>query len=178
MGRTAQLQTQMFEAVAAIGGLDVQLVYYRGPAECQASRWMSDARSLATIMARIVCAAGETQIGRVLTHTRKEHARQKVDAVILVSDACEERPADLFAQARELAVPVFLFRDEGDLGDDGEHSVGAIYNEITRLTGVPAANSTPAPLSSWRTCSRPSLPSRPAGLRRWRIRRPRRRRCC
>jgi hypothetical protein len=28
--RAAQLQAQMFETVAAIGGLDVQLVYFRG----------------------------------------------------------------------------------------------------------------------------------------------------
>jgi hypothetical protein len=30
----AQLQAKMFETVAAIGGLDIQLVYYRGTNEC------------------------------------------------------------------------------------------------------------------------------------------------
>src|SRR5688572_12515988 len=42
-----QLQADMFREAAAIGGLDVQLVYYRGLAECRASRWVSDATQLA-----------------------------------------------------------------------------------------------------------------------------------
>ena len=37
----AHLQAEMFEAVTAIGGLDVQLVYFRGFKECAASRWLS-----------------------------------------------------------------------------------------------------------------------------------------
>jgi hypothetical protein len=126
----AQLQTQMFGAVAAIGGLDVQLVYYRGDVECVASRWQSDAKALASIMARVTCAAGHTQIHKVLNHTRKENAREKVNALILVSDACEEMPADLFGAARELAdVPVFMFQEGSD-----EH-VGQVYGEIARTTG-------------------------------------------
>jgi hypothetical protein len=44
-----QLQAEMFQEVAAIGGLDVQLVYYRGMRECTASRWVSDGRALADI---------------------------------------------------------------------------------------------------------------------------------
>src|SRR5262245_60227157 len=40
------LQADMFREAAAIGGLDVQLVYYRGLAECRASKWVSDARQL------------------------------------------------------------------------------------------------------------------------------------
>ena len=37
----------MFEEAAKVGGLDVQLAYYRGFNECRASRWVSDARALA-----------------------------------------------------------------------------------------------------------------------------------
>src|SRR3954462_208565 len=40
------LQGDMFNETAAIGGLDVQLVYFRGLGECRASRWVSDARHL------------------------------------------------------------------------------------------------------------------------------------
>ena len=76
----ARLQSQMFRTVAAIGGLDVQLVYFRGYEECVASRWLSDAKALAAIMSRVTCAAGHTQFGRVLAHARKEHAREKVNA--------------------------------------------------------------------------------------------------
>jgi hypothetical protein len=126
----AHLQSQMFGTVAAIGGLDVQLVYFRGYEECVASRWLSDAEALAAIMSRITCSAGHTQIGKVLGHVRKEHRREKVDASILISDACEEVPADLYAEARELGgVPVFMFQEGAD------PLVAEIYAKIARTTG-------------------------------------------
>src|SRR5262249_697842 len=87
--RAAHLQAQMFRTVAAIGGLDVQLVYCRGYGQCVASQWKSDSQSLAAVMSRVSCAAGHTQIKKVLAHTHKENAREKVDALIVVSDACE-----------------------------------------------------------------------------------------
>ena len=59
--------------------------------------------------------AGHTQIGKVLAHARKENAREKVNALIMVSDACEETPHDLYAEARELGgVPVFMFQEGND----------------------------------------------------------------
>ena len=36
-----ELQAQMFEEVKTVGGLSVQLVYYRGLDECRASKWIS-----------------------------------------------------------------------------------------------------------------------------------------
>src|SRR5204862_4301409 len=57
------LQADMFRETAAIGGLDVQLVYYRGLAECRASRWVSDARQLGALMEKIDCRGGHSQIG-------------------------------------------------------------------------------------------------------------------
>src|SRR6516165_391199 len=41
-----QLQSEMFREAAAAGGLDVQLVYYRGEDQCAASRWTGDTKSL------------------------------------------------------------------------------------------------------------------------------------
>jgi hypothetical protein len=126
----AHLQAKMFETVAALGGLDVQLVFYRGPKECSASRWFQDGKAMGSTMSRVFCRAGHTQIQRVLVHARKEHAREKINALILVSDACEEIPADLYAEARELAgVPVFMFQE----GDDEQ--VASIYAEIAHITG-------------------------------------------
>jgi hypothetical protein len=126
----SHLQAQMFETVTAIGGLDIQLVYYRGYAECVASRWLSDPKVLAGIMSRVTCALGHTQIRKVLAHARKENTREKIHAVIVISDACEETAHDLYAEARELAgVPVFMFQEGGD-----EH-VSKIYAEIARITG-------------------------------------------
>ena len=124
-----QLTTQMFAAVAAIGGLDVQLVYYRGDSECVSSRWLSDAKALSVTMQRVMCMAGHTQIGRVLRHARKENTREKIAALILISDACEEDPPRLYAEARELAVPAFLFQE----GDDARTE--RIYSELARITG-------------------------------------------
>src|SRR6185436_12749665 len=66
------LQADMFRETAAIGGLDVQLVYYRGLGECRASRWVSDARQLGGLMEKIDCRGGHTQIGKVLAHARRE----------------------------------------------------------------------------------------------------------
>ncbi|RXH34383.1 hypothetical protein XH99_01020 [Bradyrhizobium nanningense] len=125
----SKLTAELFDSAAAIGGLDIQLVYYRGHGECVASKWLSDAKSLASIMSGVACHAGETQIGKVLTHAKKESARKKVGAVILISDACEESPSELYNAARELHdVPVFLFQE----GDD-EH-VGQIYGQIADIT--------------------------------------------
>jgi hypothetical protein len=126
----AQLQAEMFQTVAAIGSLDVQLIYYRGYDECVASRWQSDPQSLVAVMSCVTCAPGHTQIRKVLAHARKEHAHEKINALIIVSDACEETPHDLYAEARELGgVPVFTFQEGAD-----EH-IAKIYAEIARITG-------------------------------------------
>ena len=49
----SELTAAMFGTVAAIGGLDVQLCYYRGHDECTATRWHSDARALTAINAAV-----------------------------------------------------------------------------------------------------------------------------
>src|SRR5436190_8839617 len=61
-----KLQADMFHETAAIGGLDVQLLYFRGLAECRASRWVADADRLAELMSRIDCRGGHTQIAKIL----------------------------------------------------------------------------------------------------------------
>src|SRR2546429_2000566 len=53
-----KLQADMFREAAAIGGLDVQLIYYRGLAECRASRWVSQAERLGGPMSRLDCRGG------------------------------------------------------------------------------------------------------------------------
>ncbi len=63
----------MFREAAAVGGLDIQLVYYRGLAECRASPWVAEAARLGALMARIDCRGGHTQIGKVLAHARREN---------------------------------------------------------------------------------------------------------
>ncbi|HXF87712.1 MAG TPA: VWA domain-containing protein [Xanthobacteraceae bacterium] len=112
-----QLQADMFREAAKVGGLDVQLVYYRGIGECRASRWVSDARQLADLMTKITCRGGHTQIGKILTHARRETEKKKVQALVFVGDAMEEAIDDLAAAAGEiglLGVPAFMFQEGGD----------------------------------------------------------------
>src|SRR6516165_3040999 len=66
------LQAEMFHEVAATGGLDMQLVYYRGLDECGASRWISNPEQLAKTMSQIACNAGPTKIEKILIHGSKE----------------------------------------------------------------------------------------------------------
>jgi hypothetical protein len=112
--RACRIQGEMFEATAALGGLDVKLVYYRGFNECKASRWMSNATDLHRVMRAVSCLGGETQIERVLAHALAETKRQRVNALVFVGDAMEESVDRLCQLAGELGlngVPIFLFHE-------------------------------------------------------------------
>jgi hypothetical protein len=127
-----RLQAEMFEEAGRIGGLDVQLVYFRGFAECRASKFVRDARALGDLMTRIDCRGGHTQIERVLTHALATTREQKVAALVFVGDAMEERIDDLAARAGELGLlgtKAFLFQE----GRDPAASMA--FAEIARLTG-------------------------------------------
>jgi hypothetical protein len=111
------LQADMFRETSAIGGLDVQLVYYRGLAECRASRWVSDATQLGGLMEKIDCRGGHTQIAKVLAHAKRENEVKKVQALVFVGDAMEEPIDDLCAAAGQLGllgVPAFVFQEGHD----------------------------------------------------------------
>jgi hypothetical protein len=126
-----KLQAEMFEETAAVGGLDVQLVYYRGISECRASQWVSNPVRLASLMEKIDCRGGHTQIGRVLGHVRGESKRERVDAFVFVGDAMEEKFDDLCALAGELGllgVPAFVFQEGHD------PIAERAFREIARLT--------------------------------------------
>jgi len=125
----AKLTAEMSRAAGGLQ-LQLQLAYYRGDKQFTASRWMSDARALTAAMTGVMCAAGPTQIGRVLAHAHTEDRRRKIAAVVLVSDACEENPLELYATARRLdGVPVFLFQEGTD------EQVAGIYSAIAAITG-------------------------------------------
>jgi hypothetical protein len=126
-----RLQGEMFREAAATGGLDVQLVYFRSLNECRASRWVSDGAGLGDLMSRISCQGGHTQIRKVLSHARSEHAKGKVQALVYVGDAMEEAIDDLAAGAGELGllgVPAFMFHEGHD------PIAEQAFREIARLT--------------------------------------------
>ena len=126
-----RLQADMFAEAGAIGGLDVQLVYFRGLSECRASSWITDPRQLAALMEKIDCRGGNTQIGKVLVHARRETEKQKVQALVYVGDAMEEPIDDLCAKAGELGllgVPAFAFQEGHDPVAE------QAYREMARLS--------------------------------------------
>lgn len=126
-----KLQAEMFEEAGTIGGLDVQLIYFRGLRECRASKWNSDPARLGEVMASISCQGGHTQIGRVLEHVRAESKPVKIDALVYVGDAMEESIDDLCALAGELGllgIPAFMFQEGGDPVAENA------FREIARLT--------------------------------------------
>src|SRR5258707_15303057 len=52
------LQAKMFQAASALGGLDAQLVYFRGLNECRASNFVSGGQGLAQLMSPIARRGG------------------------------------------------------------------------------------------------------------------------
>jgi hypothetical protein len=126
-----RLQADMFREAGSIGGLDIQLVYYRGVAECRATQWISQAERLADLMSRIDCRGGHSQIGKILAHARRETQLNAVQALVFVGDAMEESLDDLCHSAGELGllgVPAFMFQEGGD------PIAEKAFREIARLT--------------------------------------------
>jgi hypothetical protein len=126
------LQAGMFSSVKAVGGLDVQLVYFRGFGECQSSKWVKNPEALASLMTQVSCRGGHTQIGRVLSHALNETNDTRVNALVYVGDCMEENIDDLSAVAGELGLlgmPVFLFQEGNDTKAE------TAFREIARLTG-------------------------------------------
>lgn len=130
--RACHYQSELFHAAEDLGGLDVQLVFYRGLMECRTSPWTSDAATLSRKMTSVRCLGGMTQIGRVLRHALKENAKRPLQALIFVGDYVEESVDNLCARAGELGlqgVPVFVFHD----GD--EPVAEAAFRQIAKLSG-------------------------------------------
>ncbi|MBK5929303.1 VWA domain-containing protein [Halochromatium salexigens] len=130
--RAAAIQAAMFQETRDLGGLDVQLVHYRGFQELHASPWCQSADQLLPRMTAVRCAAGITQIGRVLDHALTETERQRVNALVFVSD-CVEEPLDSLAeragQLGLLGVPAFVFQEGRD------PTAERALKEIARLSG-------------------------------------------
>ena len=127
-----RLQADMFREAGTVGGLDVQLVYYRGLAECRASPWVGEPQRLGALMSRIDCRGGHTQIGKVLNHARRENDRRKVAVLVFIGDAMEELLDGLCAAAGELGlrnVKAFMFQEGYDAVCE------RAFREIARLTG-------------------------------------------
>jgi hypothetical protein len=130
--QASHIQAEMFKETAALGGLDIQLVYYRGFRECKASRWHGDSAGLLRVMTGVFCLAGRTQIGRVLQHAITETKAKQVNAMVFVGDAMEEDIDELGHLAGELGLlglPCFLFHEGHD------PIARRAFEQIARLSG-------------------------------------------
>ena len=129
--RACQIQGEMFTQTAALGGLDIQLCYYRGFGEFEASPWLSSADDLLRRMTSVSCRGGYTQIEKVLHQASEQTRQKKVQALVFVGDCVEEdvdRLCHLAGELGMLGVPVFLFH-EGD-----EPVAQRAFKEFARLT--------------------------------------------
>ncbi len=130
--QACHIQGEMFTETAALGGLDIQLVYYRGFGEFTASPWLTNSADLVRRMTSVFCLGGRTQIAKVLRHAIKEAKKRKVNALVLVGDCMEEDVDALCHLAGELGllgVPAFLFHE-------GHEPIAMrAFKQIARLTG-------------------------------------------
>ena len=125
------IQSEMFMAAQGLGGLEVQLAFYRGFGEMKVTKWLGNSQDLVKRMSRVRCLAGRTQIRKVLRHALKETRRKKVNALVFVGDVVEEDIDELGHLAGELGLvgtPVFIFHE-------GEEPVSRRgFEQIARLS--------------------------------------------
>jgi hypothetical protein len=115
--RACHLQGEMFKATDGLGGLEVQLLFFRGFGECKASPWIDSSEALVRRMTAVRCLGGRTQVGKVLKHTLRESGKRKVNALVYVGDSMEEEVDDLCHFAGQLGlqgVPMFVFHEGSD----------------------------------------------------------------
>ena len=128
--RACQIQGEMFTETAALGGLDIQLCYYRGFGEFEASPWLSSADALLKRMTSVSCRGGCTQIEKVLRQAIEQTKQKKVQALVFVGDCMEEdvdRLCHLAGELGMLGVPAFLFHE------GAEPAAQRTFQEIARL---------------------------------------------
>ena len=130
--RASHIQAEMFKETEALGGLEVQLIYYRGFGECKASPWVRKSGDLLRFMTSVFCLAGHTQIRKVLKRAIKESKQKRVGALVFVGDAIEEDIDELGHLAGELGLlglPCFMFHEGHD------PVAGKAFRQIARLSG-------------------------------------------
>lgn len=125
------IQAEMFKETAALGGLDIQLCYYRGHGEFFASAWLSSSAMLLKEMNGVYCVGGMTQIRRVFEHALRESRGKGINALVFVGDCIEEDLDQVCALGGQLGlvgVPAFLFHEGVDV------VAKRVFGELARLT--------------------------------------------
>ncbi len=131
--RARELHGELFDAAVAASSLAIQLCYYRGFSEFEASGWLTGSGELRAHMDRVTCLGGPTQIARLLRHYLNAGTpNTPVRALVFIGDAMEESAAtllDLAGQCRLKKQPVFVFQE----GTDPQ--VAATFEQMAHLSG-------------------------------------------
>jgi len=126
--RACQLHAEMFKVTDELGGLSIQLCYYRGLTEFRTFNWSDNETELAKMMADVACLGGHTQIRKVLKNAL---VQQDIKAVVFIGDAIEENPDILCQLAGELGLlntPLFIFQEGFD------SYVKKIFKQMAKLS--------------------------------------------
>lgn len=130
--QACHLQSELFMAARDMGGLAIQLCYYRGFGQFKSTKFVTEAGQLLNLMNGVSCLGGRTQISRVLAHAVKETRVEAVKAVVFIGDCCEEPVDELCHIAGELGMlrtPVFMFHE----GTDAH--ARAVFQQVSKLSG-------------------------------------------
>ena len=125
------IQGSMFREVDSIGSLEVKLLYYSGISECRVSKWISNSAKLETLMEKVKCKAGRTQICRVLDYVNSISSHDRINALIFVGDSVEESHNSLTNSAAKLGllgIPLYVFHEGYDI------QARNTFKTIARLT--------------------------------------------
>ena len=126
--RACQLHAEMFKVTDELGGLSIQLCYYRGLTEFRTFNWSDNETELVKMMADVTCLGGHTQIRKVLKNAL---VQQDIKAVVFIGDAIEENPDLLCQLAGELGLlntPLFIFQEGLD------SYVKKIFKQMAKLS--------------------------------------------
>lgn len=130
--QACHLQSELFMATKDLGGLAIQLCYYRGFREFKATGFVTETSQLLNLMNGVSCLGGQTQISKVLAHARKATREKAVKAVVFIGDCCEEPVDKLCHIAGELGMlrtPVFMFHEGADA------HAKAVFQQVSKLSG-------------------------------------------
>jgi len=128
----SQIHAEMFESVADIGGLSVQLCYYRGFKEFKSFPWTDQSTLMLSSIGSVHCLAGKTQISKILKHALNQTQESPVQAVVFIGDAMEENIdtlGDLAGQLGLYKTPAFFFQEGNN------PIVTRAYKQFARLSG-------------------------------------------
>ena len=127
-----ELQADMFRATTDLASLSIQLAYYRGLGELQLGDWQSDTQALAEHMSRVHCAAGRTQIAKLLRAALRQQGSAAARAMVFIGDAVEEPPgqlAELAGKCRIQSLPLFIFQEGSD------PAAAQCFRDMARISG-------------------------------------------